>query len=403
MEALVNEPDSTSNSIGRSMFFLVWAITTGSLAFAFLEFGLPIYGRSIGASALEIGGLYTTQAVIVVIMRPIVGWGLDRIGRKPFLVGALVCYTAAMALFARANGLVDLYIAQFVMGFASAMLAITAFTIGADLAPSDSRAHVMGRVLEASARGAVIGAVGGFSVMSVLNSLDTWHVVFTGYAIAALVALGVVWRKVPETRAETPSAAVRQPLSRHLARLVVIVLITSTSYGMVRPIYLIFLQDRFTTDIITLALAYFPAGVAASFLPSRLGRLSDRLGRAPLMATGMLISAGLSVCLPLVPGLIWLIVLFTLEQIGGSMAGPAEAAMVADLAGSDVRGMGYGIYTAATWVGSAVGPLIGGLLYDHISEGMPFFLNAGMLVLGATLVLVLLREKVLASAPASEM
>ncbi len=386
----MNPSDQAPNNANRTMDFLVWAVAAGSLAFAFLEFGLPIYGRDIGASALEIGGLYTTQAVVVVIARPIVGWGLDRIGRKPFLIGALACYTIATALFARANGLVDLYIAQFVMGFATAMMAITALTIGADLAPDDSRAHIMGQVLEASSRGAVLGALGGFAAMSVMYGLETWHVVFACYAVAAVSALLMVLRKVPETRPNAPLAEARQPLSRHLPRLLVIVLITSTSVGMLRPIYLIFLQDRFTTHLVTLALAYFPAGLVASFLPSRLGVLSDRLGRAPLMATGLLISAGLSVCLPLVPGLAWLIALFTLEQVGWSMAAPAEAAMVADLAGRDVRGMGYGVYTAAIWVGSAIGPLIGGSLYDHVGEAVPFFLNAGILVLGAGLVMALL-------------
>jgi len=390
----MNETHQNTLPDSKPLTFLAWVITLGSLAFAFLDFGLPIYGREIGANALEIGGLYTTQAIMVVILRPLVGMGLDRIGRKPFLFAALVCYTIAMALFASADRLIILYLAQIVMGITTATMWIAAFATGADLAPTASRGRIMGQVQEATSRGAIMGVVVGFIAVSALYNQTGWRAAFIFYAAVALGAMLLAWRKVPETRPASHPEAARRRVSRHLPRLMVVVFITSTSVGMLRPLYLIFLQDHFTTNFMALALAYAPAGLAASFLPSRLGRLSDRFGRAPLMAIGLIISATLSVCLPLAPELAWLILLFTVEQVGWSMAAPAEAAMVADLVGRDVRGAGYGIYTAGSWAGMAIGPLIGGWLYDHVGRSAPFFLNAGMMTLAAGLVLVLLREKI---------
>ena len=61
-----------------------------SLPFGILMFALPLVGREMGASALEIGGLFSVFALMLVIVRPLVGHGLDRFGRRPFLIAGLL-------------------------------------------------------------------------------------------------------------------------------------------------------------------------------------------------------------------------------------------------------------------------------------------------------------------------
>jgi MFS family permease len=122
------------------------------------------------------------------------------------------------------------------------------------------------------------------------------------------------------------------------------------------------------------------------------------------MAIGLIGAGVVSIGMPATPSLLFLAVLWVLEAVGLSAAAPAEAALVADLAGRDVRGRGYGLYMFASGLGFTVGPLIGGWLYDAAGHAVPFYVNGVILFVGAALVLLLLgrRTRPVAAEPAKE-
>ena len=138
--------------------------------------------------------------------------------------------------------------------------------------------------------------------------------------------------------------------------------------------------------------AYIPAALVYSFLPGRAGQLSDRFGRVPLMAAGMVGAGLVSLFVPSLPSLTLLTVLWVIEAVGFSMANPAEAALVADLTGEGARGTGFGMYTFAQGVGFILGPLLGGWLYDAAGHAIPFYLNGAVSLTAAGLVWLLLRR-----------
>ena len=375
-----------------------------SLGFTFLAFGLPIYSKSLGASALAIGGLYSVFTVTTVLIRPFVGRALDKYGRKPFLLAGLLGYTLSMATFAIAGSLTGLYLARIFQGVASALLWLSVNTIVADLSPVQERGRLMGRIGETAARAEIIGMFIAFAVLSLLPQETNWTIIFAVFTVMTAVAAWLARRDVPETRpVENSYSPTNEPISPKLLRLMVIVFTTGISSAMIAPIYLIFLQDKFTTDIETLAWAFLPAGLVYSLLPSHLGKLSDRWGRVPLMAVGIAGAGLLSLTLPGLPSLIWLIGLYTLTAVGWSMADPAETALVADLAGTDQRGRAYGLYTFAHSLGATIGPVLGGWLYDEVNEAVPFYVNGVVLLFSAAWVLIALRQQTLVPAATSEL
>lgn len=69
-----------------------------SFPFGILSFVLPIYSRELGATALEVGALFTVMSPGPAVVRPFLGRALDRWGRRPFLLSGLTAHAVSMLL-----------------------------------------------------------------------------------------------------------------------------------------------------------------------------------------------------------------------------------------------------------------------------------------------------------------
>jgi DHA1 family multidrug resistance protein-like MFS transporter len=172
-----------------------------------------------------------------------------------------------------------------------------------------------------------------------------------------------------------------------------IVFITAFSNFMLMPVIMIFLQDKFTTDIGQLAFVFLPGGVAVAFLTSRFGQLSDRFGKIRLMITGLTLAGIFSFFIPyLSVSLILLAALWLFFNIATAMSRPAQTAMVSDIVWQERRGRSYGLYDFSMTLGMTLGPLAGGWLYDSVGKSMPFYLNGIILLVAGGFVLLFMRE-----------
>ncbi len=380
---------ATLESLWKSIFWI-------SFPFGILSFVLPIYGKDLGASALEIGGFFSALSVVPVIVRPFLGRALDRWGRRPFLMVGLFSHAVAMVVFSISGTIILLTVARFVQGLGTAFLWITAYTIVADKAKETGRGYDFGLIDEAANRGAIIGTTIGFVAILTLSNMEwkqIWFWLFLCYAVLSVLSLWFGWRGVGETRpAIGPLRVENRPISGQLLALMGIVFITGASTAMIWPLLMVFLQDILQAEVWALASAYLPAALLSAYLPSHIGRIADRWGRKPPMIAGLVIGAFASALIPHLRSIAGLATLWAVESLGYIASLPAERAFVADIAGEDVRGTSYGLYTFAYFIGAVLGPLVGGWLYDTHGHGMPFYLNSAVLLLGGLLVAIVLRE-----------
>jgi DHA1 family multidrug resistance protein-like MFS transporter len=129
----------------------------GSLPLTMLPFLLPLYAKQFGANALGIGGLFAMAQGMMILCRPVIGWGMDRWGRRGFCLAGLVCSAGAMGVCALANSIMTLYLAQLLNGLATACTWTAVYTLTSELAPAATQGEALGRVDEYAHRGAFYG------------------------------------------------------------------------------------------------------------------------------------------------------------------------------------------------------------------------------------------------------
>lgn len=107
------------------------------------------------------------------------------------------------------------------------------------------------------------------------------------------------------------------------------------------------------------------------------GRLSDRIGRKPVMMVG-LAGYGMSMTLfALGQSIPHLFIARSLAGVLSSATLPTAMAVIADTTSAEERARGMGLLGAAFGLGAIFGPFIGGVLGD-VSIRLPFFVTAGL-------------------------
>lgn len=121
------------------------------------------------------------------------------------------------------------------------------------------------------------------------------------------------------------------------------------------------------------------------------GRLSDRIGRKPVLMIGIG-GLALSFFIQAISTELWM--LFVARILGGLLSSanmPTAMAYVADITTEENRGKGMGIVGAAVGLGFVFGPAIGGI-FSKISLSMPFYIASASSLVTLILVSFILKE-----------
>jgi EmrB/QacA subfamily drug resistance transporter len=141
-------------------------------------------------------------------------------------------------------------------------------------------------------------------------------------------------------------------------------------------------------------LQWIVTGYALSFAALMLtgGKLADMLGRRRIFVIGIVIFTIASLFCGLADTGQSLIVWRIVQGAGAALMNPATLAIISATFPPRQRGMAIGIWAGVSALALAIGPLVGGLLTEHLSWSWVFFVNVPVGVFGVAASYLLIDE-----------
>ncbi|MFW2389720.1 MAG: MFS transporter [Polyangiales bacterium] len=179
-------PSENPRLLSRRFLLLLASVSFFGFSWSFYLILPKFFVAELGMDAAGVGRAVAVEGLTAVAATPLVGWLVDRFGRKPWLVfgNLMLAITGTIYLFVDHEGPL-LYLAQMCWGLGMVMGFNAAGTMTADIAPSDRMAQALGLFGAANlGMNAVSPTIG-----EVLADSVGWKYVFVASASAGLTAM----------------------------------------------------------------------------------------------------------------------------------------------------------------------------------------------------------------------
>lgn len=355
---------------------------------------LPQYASDFGVSALAVSAVVSAFGLFRLLFAPASGKLTQILGETPVYVVGLLIVAASMIATAYAPTFELLLILRAVGGIGSTFFTVSAMTFLARKSPPQIR----GRVSGAYASAFLIGSVAGPLLGSALLVFGQ-RAPFLVYGGALVVAAGFVFMMLRRSRLEDRGskdnrdrATLREAWQNRSYRAA----LTSgfangwATFGVRNAIVPLFAASAFvgggwiidSEQLAGVALATFALGNVAIVLT--LAKRSDQWGRRPPIIIGLMVAAVATGALGLSPEPWVLLVLSLIAGAGTGLIVPAQQAAIADIVGEGRNGGPVvSTFQMTQDLGGIAGPLLAGLLVDHLSYAWAFGLTGLIMLIGA--------------------
>jgi DHA1 family multidrug resistance protein-like MFS transporter len=178
------------------------------------------------------------------------------------------------------------------------------------------------------------------------------------------------------------------PTRRIFVSLFIATATAQVGLGIISPILPLYARTFAATGF-QIGVVFAAFSISRALLGPFIGRLSDRIGRKPLILAGLAVYAVVSVLYAAADSL-WQLGIFRLIQgIASVMVTPIAQAYVGDLTRVGSEGKTLNAFYASQFVGMALGPVLGGGIGAMWSYDVAFYAMGGLTILSLALVALL--------------
>jgi len=350
----------------------------------------PLYVQHHGGGSVAVALFVAGPLLANMLVQVPAGRLVDRIGRRPVLVGSRLLYAAfSIALFIDAGPLWMLAVFRMLQGATGGAYVPALMAALTDLSEPGERGVRFSQVQAAEMVGLLIGpALGGAVALWRLSGV---------FGVAGLIVLiGVApMSRIPETRRprehDRGAARLRWWRTRGIVVPAVGLLAIGAIFSMYDVVWPQYLSDLGNSAfVIGLSISLFAIPVLG--LARIGGRISDRVDRRLLVPSAMLGVALCAFSYPLLRALGAILAVGTLEAVAYVFLEPSLFATIGDHAPEHERGRMMGVGGLFMFAGSAFGSAVLGSLYG-VDHRLPFWSSSGVLLLAAALCLALLPRR----------
>ena len=403
----------TAKSGGRETRNII-LLLAGSVALMMTGLGIimPVFARRLGelGEGVEALGFMTmAYALTQFLVAPYMGSLADRLGRRPLILLALAAFIFINIGYLLATSMIAFILIRAVGGALTAGLFPASMGIVADRVPEAERARWVGIVMGGYGAGLIFGPVIGGLLY------DTWgfagpFLISAGLAALALVAAIFL---VPETRPKAVRRRVRLRQRREVATrpsqsesiwdslprplsifgtILFIDFIGTFAFTFIEPQMVFYVYEELDWTTVQFGLVVGAYGLSMVLGQTLLGQTSDKIGRKPVILIGILLNTSLYAGVAFVQSFSVMLVVSAIAGLGNALLAPALSAFFLDITTDAHRARVVGIKESALALGGVLGPLLVAFASNYLAPQTIFIIGGGLLLFGALLALILLRE-----------
>ncbi len=333
---------------------------------------IPLYISSLGGDKPLVGIVASVFVFTAVVLRPISGLAMDRIGRRTVLIASLALFVVCAGILPLGLSIPGLIAVRIIQGISWSSIPPATNTIMSDLIPASRRGEGLGYTSTTRNMGIALGPAMG---LYLAESIGYWAA-FLLAAILALAALAIGWRVqspyVPPTDTKIlsfkgliePGALLPATISM-LMNLVVGSMITFVPLDA---------QERNIGSAITFFLAI---SMLLMVVRPLVGGLSDRLPRRGTLLIPGLVLVTLSALVLAFTEAVWTLpVVAAFWAFGFGTAQPVLRAMILDRVPQRRWGAANATNMMLYDTGYALGPLLSGFIAKRTTLATTFAFSA---------------------------
>ncbi len=360
---------------------------------------LALFAESLGASPETIGLVVSVSTLTGVLLKLPAGTLSDTYGRRLLMGVGILAFSLPPFAYPFVSDLEVLTGLRAVHGLATAIFGPTALAAVAEMYP-ERRGAALGWYTASTQAGALFGPVLGGWLVYTVGFPHTFVSAGVFGCLGLALFFTLQFQTSPRRNGERrlwPALTAMWGGFRAVARNGR-VLMTSATDGakMIANGALMAFLPLYGVSVGLnpgeVGLLFGMQGITSFLSKPAMGRLSDKVGRRPLILLGLLICAGTFVLIPRASELMVLLGLAAGFGFGEAVVTSSTSALVADLSESCAIGAGMGMQGTISDIGHASGPLLAGLLIVQLGYQGAFTIIAAIQLVAAALFWVIMRK-----------